>query len=174
LLLGEPGRLPFLGHFRVRVANRGVALSVAGRVATRDDAEQAFAAARRIEQTLAAIEAPDRGAAIRDVWSRLLVLPRSALGTRGGDDLTLLLVAEDEHGADMVACGLGCLWAMTSAGATAALEARDLLGEPGLASEPPAAVPIHPAVTVVVGAPSGLALAAPTRDDVAARCGVHA
>jgi hypothetical protein len=174
LLLGEPGRLPFLGHFRFSCAKGGVRLSGAGRVAARDDAESAFAAARRIEQAFAEIDAGDRGGAIREAWSRLLGLPRSGFGSRGGNDLAVLLVAEDESGVEATARGIGALWGMTSAGVTSALEAKALLGEPGLAPEMPGPIAIDREMAIVVGAPTGLALAAPTSDDVAARCGVHA
>ena len=148
LLLGEPGRLPFLGHFRFRFERGTVRLSGAGRVAARADAESAFVAARAIEQALARAEGGDRQAILRDALSRM----------PAGE---LILVAQDATGADAAAIGIEAWWGMTPSGATIALP-------------PPTEAPMPVDAAIVVGAPAGLVLAAPTLEDVAARCGVHA
>jgi hypothetical protein len=122
-------------------------LSGAGRVAARADAESAFAAARTIEQALARSEGADRHAILRDALSRM----------PAGE---LILVAEDATGADAAAIGIEAWWGMTPSGATVALP-------------PPTDASIGVDAAIVVGAPSGLVLAAPTLADVAARCGVH-
>jgi hypothetical protein len=155
LLLGEPGRLPFLGHFRFRCERGAVQLSGAGRIAARADAERAFAAAREIEQVLARSEGADRRAIVRDAWARI----------SPADDLALVLVATDAHGADAAATGIGAWWGMTPAGVITELSAAPAM---------PSGIAIGPSIACVVGAPAGLALAAPTREDVAGRCGVHA
>ena len=155
LLLGEPGRLPFLGHFRFHREHGNVRLSGAGRVAARADAERAFAAARAIERLLARSEGADRRAILRDAWSRI----------SAADDLALLLVATDPHGADAAATGIGAWWGMTAAG---------VMTELSPPPEMPSGIAIGPSIACVVGAPAGLELAAPTREDVAGRCGVHA
>jgi hypothetical protein len=162
LLLGEPGRLPFLGHFRFRGERGDVRLSAAGRLAARSDAERAFAAARGIEQVLARAEGHDRRAILRDAWGRIAELGAS---TQAGNDLAIVLVAEDASGVDAAAAGIGAWWGMTTSGATVEL---------ALPSAMPSSLAIESATMAVVGAPAGLVLAAPTRDDVAARCGVHA
>ena len=147
LLLGEPGRLPFLGHFRFRCERGTVRLSGAGRVAARADAESAFAAARAIEQALARSEGADRRAILRDAFSRM----------QAGE---LILVAQDATGTDAAARGIEAWWGMTTSGATVPLP-------------PPTETPTAVDAAIVVGAPAGLVLAAPTLTDVAARCGVH-
>jgi hypothetical protein len=148
LLLGEPGRLPFLGHFRFRCERGAVRLSGAGRVAARADAESAFAAARAIEQVLARAEGADRRAILRDAFSRM---------TAG----ELILVAQDATGAEAAAIGIEAWWAVSSSGVILALP-------------PPTGEPMLVDAAIVVGAPAGLVLAAPTLADVSARCGVHA
>jgi hypothetical protein len=148
LLLGEPGRLPFLGHFRFRCERGAVRLSGAGRVASRADAESAFVAARAIEQVLSRAEGTDRRAILQDALSRM----------PAGE---LILVAQDASGVDAAARGIEAWWGMSTSGATIALA-------------PPTETPVSVDAAIVVGAPAGLVLAAPTVDDVAARCGVHA
>jgi hypothetical protein len=123
-------------------------LSGAGRVAARADAESAFAAARAIEQVLARSEGADRRAILRDAFSRM----------PAGE---LILLAQDATGAEAAAIGIEAWWGMTASGATTALS-------------PPTDTPIAVDAAVVVGAPAGLVLIAPTLGDVAARCGVHA
>jgi hypothetical protein len=157
LLLGEPGRLPFLGHFRFHRESGAIRLSGAGRVAPRAGAETAFAAARAIEHALVGATGADRGAMLHDAWARLA-------DARAAHDFAVVLVAEDEGGVDAAATGIGAWWGMTSGGATADL---------ALPTEMRQTIAIHPATMLVVGAPTGLVLAAPTRDDVATRCGLH-
>ena len=123
-------------------------MSGAGRVAARADAESAFAAARAIEQALARSEGADRRAILRDAFSRMMQAAE------------LILVAQDATGADAAAIGIEAWWGMTPSGATIALPH-------------PTEAPIPVNAAFVVGAPAGLALAAPTPADVAARCGVH-
>jgi len=122
-------------------------LSGAGRVAVRADAESAFVAARAIEQALGRAEGADRQAILRDAFSRM----------PAGE---LILVAEDATGTDAAARGIEAWWGMSPSGATIALP-------------PPTETPIPVDAAIVVGAPAGLVLAAPTLEDVAARCGVH-
>jgi hypothetical protein len=131
-----------------------VRLSAAGRVAARESAETAFAAARAIERALADADGDSRAAILASAWS--------CLAARG--DLSVVLLAEDGGGVDATASGIGAWWGMNEAGATVPFT---------LPSEAPGTIPVHPATVYVVGAPAELTLGAPTRDDLATRCGVH-
>ena len=177
LLLGEPGRLPFLGHFRFCFDSGKVRFAGAGRVAARDDAEAAFEAARRIEHVLCSVEATSRGAGLHEMWSRLMRLPGAALGSKQGADLTVVLVAEDSGGIEATAHGVGALWGIEAGqdeGVSLVHEGHPLLGEPGLAQEMCGTLSIDPRIEALVAAPFGLVMGPPTRATIGVLCGVHA
>ena len=75
LLLGDPGRMPFVGHFQVGIHTGVGSLAVAGRVAAESGVVPGFRAAREIESALLGVAthgAKDRHDLIRRAWTALV------------------------------------------------------------------------------------------------------
>ncbi len=112
LLLGAPGRYPFNGHLRLRVERGAARLSIAGSVASGFEPPVAWGVAGRLRSLLGAIEGRGRFGLLRDAWERLSGMDPDALGPSGGEDLALLLVAEDDEGLCLAGTGLSALYAL--------------------------------------------------------------
>lgn len=148
LLVGTPGRTPFAGHFRGRVHRPGASLHWAGRVRGSHDPEAAWAAAEAARDVLDELDGADRFALIDAAWA--------ALRTLGADDLSILLVASDDGGTAVAACGLV---EVRADGAPVAPPGHPLYDEPGVRERPGY---FHPeaAGTDWVGVPVGARWAA--------------
>ena len=122
MLVGSPGRTPFTGHFRGRVAVASMNLFWAGRIRPSADPAEAWEAAEQASLSLSGLgTSNDRFALIESAWSTLREMDRG--------DLSVLLVAQDADGTSVSASGLAQLKAdgveVVSAG-------HPLLGEPGI------------------------------------------
>lgn len=114
LALGDPGPLPFLGHFRIGASGPRSVLRVAGRLASAGSAVEACEAAGAVERELAAVPTAvdrpdDRVALLRGLWEGLEAamagLPASLRA-----DLALLAVATDPRGVSVTGVGLAGCW----------------------------------------------------------------
>lgn len=146
LLVGTPGRAPFAGHFRGRVARGPVSLCWAGRVKASHPPEAAWDAAEAARDALAPLaDAPaaDRFALVDAAWA--------ALRTLGAPDLSVLLVAADEEG--VVVAGSG-LVEVRGDGKRVAAPGHPLYDEPGVRDRPGYFHPPEPAADWV-GVPVG-------------------
>jgi len=178
--LGDPGALPFLGHFRVEVRGPGSVLRVAGRVAADADVVEAHQAAAEVERAVrsvvgASTDAGSRHALLRALWQTLQpgkVLERDAV------DLGLVAIAADREGVSLSGVGLTGAWYALAGRAPRPLVPPDhplLASALGVPASLPGAMtlPMVPNLLVVevrhpscspVGLPSG---------DLRAACGVR-
>ena len=115
-LQGDPGRLPFLGHFRSQRSFEGGHLSVAGRLRSRGDVVRAFRAARLIEsavQSATVKNERDRHQILAATWQHIHTIDGDDLGTELGADLVILFAVQDELGIGISGMGLGGVWALS-------------------------------------------------------------
>lgn len=176
LLLCDPGRLPFLGHARVALSTGGVTFAAAGRVGAEAGVKAAYSAARALEDALRGVAGPgDRHAWLWRAWGALAAMDLDRLGPARGQDLCLLLVAEDAGGIGVAGVGLSALWGLRPSELVPLVEgAHPLLSGPGLPAKTPGVLTLDQPVTAVVGNPAHLPPLAPPRDQVTLRCGVRA
>ncbi|MCB9780333.1 MAG: hypothetical protein H6742_17340 [Alphaproteobacteria bacterium] len=170
-LLGDPERLAFAGHLRLRHDGQRARLAVAGRVGVGEveDTDARLRAAWAAASTLRAAlrhglqqAAPDadRHVLLRTLWESLLVAPAAAHGPTGGAETTLLAVVTDDEGVGVAAIGLCRAWALRAAGPEPLVEpGHPLLCAPGLPERTPGVLTLDApdGVQAVLGAPSHLA-----------------
>ena len=116
-LHGDPGRLPFLGHFRVHRAFKGGHLSAAGRIRSGGDIVDAFRSARIVESAIrsAAVEdEEDRHQILAATWQHIHTIDGCDLGAENGDDLVVLFVVQDAQGTGISGMGIGGVWALSN------------------------------------------------------------
>jgi hypothetical protein len=173
LLLGEPGRLPFVGHLRVRVAaGPGVGLAIAGRVAALDGVEAAFVAASHLERELARVRGVDRREAHDQVWATVRGIEPALLGSRGGADLSLLVACEDERGPSVSATGIGGLWGVSGDVIVALVPAgHALLDATGIPAGTPEVLHLGRPFDALVAMAAGLEIEAPSPETWRERAG---
>ena len=178
-LLGEPGRLPFVGHFRTSVQLGDVAISAAGRVAGSANVAVAFRAARTIETALqglgqAHIGTVDRHNVLRTAWCTLADIPACDLGPEGGDDLSIIFTVKDTSGMGIAATGIGGVWSWTNENILPLVEGKHpLLGPPGRPAEPPGVLTLDSAVNTVVAVPHHRSNEAPQMSGLAKAVGMN-
>ncbi len=178
-LLGDPGRLPFLGHFRIHVRTQEAMLVGAGRIAAQSGMVPAFRAARGLEAVLNGLRPSpgaqrDRHALIRDLWATLSDIDSCDLGAGGGADLSLMLAARDASGMGITGVGLGGVWRWEDSGIAPLVEgAHPLLGKPGLPEMLPGILTLDEPVGTIVGTPRHLDPVLPKASLLPTRCGVH-
>lgn len=180
--LGDPGPLPFLGHFRATGTGPGSWLAAAGRTAATADAEAASHAAGVIENTVrhvgSTIDLPsDRHALLAGLWTRLAELPPDALGPDHGAHLSLLVVAADTRGVSVTGVGLAHVWYRRGRTGLRPLvpPGHPLLSPLGRPEQPPGVMTLSAQLDVVVAElrhPSAPPRGKPTHD-LARACGVH-
>lgn len=175
-LLGDPGLLPFAGHFRLRVEGAQAAVALSGRIAGDCDPAQAFAVSRRVAAVLStAADGPwhdtDRHGLLRRIWQLLDALDEGTLGPARGDDLSLLLLARDPKGVGVAGVGLSGAWVQLEAWRALVPPGHPLLARPGRPSSLPGVLTLDHPCTRVVAAPRHLDPVLPSPDAIARRCG---
>ncbi|MBW1880018.1 MAG: hypothetical protein JRI25_18205 [Deltaproteobacteria bacterium] len=173
LLLGRGGDWPFAGHFRGRLGR----VAWAGCVAVGDDLAAAWRVSRVVDGALCRKGPPtaDRRRALSIMWARLDGVVREVLGPGGGDDLALLLTAEDDEGAAVSAVGIGALYALFGGHAEPwVIAPHPLLGPPGLPARRPGAMTVDHLPDWVVAVEHGRSedLDRVALDALLGRCGV--
>ncbi len=113
LLLGGPGRYPFNGHLRLVLERGSACLHLSAAVAVGSEPPVAWAAARALRDCLRGVEGRDRFDLLRSAWDRLATLDTALLGPAQGEDLALLMVAEDGRGLGVAGTGLAMLWQLS-------------------------------------------------------------
>lgn len=144
LLVGSAGRAPFAGHFRGRMHSEAASLFWAGRVKGSHGAEAAWAAAEAARDAMVELAGADRFALVDAAWAALRAL--------NAPDLSVLLVAHDDQGLVVAACGLV---EVRGDGRRVAAADHPLYDEPGVRERPGYFHPPEPAqdwVGVPVGA----------------------
>jgi hypothetical protein len=176
LLPGDPGPLPFLGHLRLRVEARGVWLAAAGRVGATGDATTAWMAARTVERALrGAAGGGDRHAWLWRCWEAVAAVPAGALGPRGGEDLSLVLVAGDPRGVGLAGVGLNAAWGLLDGALRPLVEGRHpLLSPPGRPSQMPGVLTLDAEPSLILANPSHRPPVTPAVGELARLCGVRA
>lgn len=178
MMLGDGGRLPFLGHFRVRVEGSSARLLAAGRVGVGADMLVSFQAARHVERLLGfAADGPwfrtDRHGLIRRAWQLLSEADGQRLGPRGGSDLSVVMVATDARGIGVAGAGLGSVWGRFAGGVRPVATGRHpLLGVPGIPDNVPGVLTLDETPDAVVGVPWHIADRALPADGLERACGV--
>jgi len=154
LLHGDPGRLPFVGHFRAQRTIEGANLAASGRVHARGDVSAAFRIARAIEATIRGCpvsDGADRHDLLSAVWQAIHDIEGCDLGPDKGEDLVILFVIGDEQGTGIAGMGLGGVWAIDEQSIRPLVEGdHPLLGGPGRPDRLPGVLTLdEPASTVV-------------------------
>jgi hypothetical protein len=177
-LLGDSGRMPFVGHFRATVHGPGAVLSAAGRVAPLGGVSTAFHAARCIEAMLREMDTDklgDRHSLLRAAWSALLSIPVCDLGPENGTDITVLFGCADTNGMGIAGVGLGGVWSLAESGIEPMVEGdHPLLGPAGLPDVVPGVLTLDAPVDTIIGLPHPLQIDLPHPADLLLRCGAHA
>lgn len=172
LLLGDPGRTPFVGHLRARVDAGGCWLVIAGRLAAGAGIEGAYGPARNLEMALRAVTGSERHELLWMAWEALEAMPAEALGPDGGADLSLLLAAGDATGVSLAGVGLAAVWGRSADRWSPLVEGRHpLLAPPGRPARKPGALDLDARPSLVLGCPSHLDPVPPAPETLAARCG---
>jgi len=166
-LVGAGGRTPFVGHLRGERDFGAVRLAWAGRVAGTASVVEGWDAAEAARDALADLRAEGDLAAV--LAAACGALQRLDARWLGRDDMSVLLVASDAHGARAAASGLGGIFERHGAAWLPAVPAdHALLGEPGAPDGTSWPVP---RAEVWAGVPAGLPF---PKHDVPGACGVHA
>lgn len=174
-LIGDPTTLPFLGHLRVVVEGPSAAVAVAARVGAGGDVVDGWRASRYLAAALRSAAGPgDRNALLWRVWSALASADAAQLGPAGGADLSMLLVAMDEHGAGVAGVGLSSVWGLVDGALVPLAEgAHPLLAPAGRPSRTPGVLHLDVQPTAVVGCPRHLRGEAPPVRVLEQLCGVR-
>ena len=114
LAFGDPGPLPFLGHFRAEARGPGSLLRVAGRLGSAGDAVEASALAGAVEAAVRrltrVIERPDdRVALVRGWWDAVTAICADTPAAMQAD-FAALVVAGDQRGVTVSGVGLAGCW----------------------------------------------------------------
>jgi hypothetical protein len=176
-LLGDPGRLPFIGHFRVVIQTESITLAAAGRVGARDGTVPGFRAARLVEGALHGIKTEDllgRNDLLLRAWTTLLDIDRCDLGPSDGADFSILLAARDSDGMGIAGTGLGGVWGANDSTLIPLVEGdHPLLKDQGLPLEIPGVLTLDVPLETVYAVPAHLEPMLPSSSHLLARCGVH-
>ncbi len=174
-MLSGAGRYPFNGAFERQWAQGQVRLDLAGRIASSSSPEVTWEIVVQLHEALLNLGGADRLSAVRSVWNRLLTLPRQRLGPAQGNDLSLLVVAQDPAGTSVAAVGLEMVWTWSEDRVQALVgPEHPLLAPPGIPRLPPGALtldsrPVGPLIATAVGVQSQ---AVGTPQETLVRCGV--
>ena len=175
---GDPGRLPFVGHFRATRTVGDTAVSAAGRVQAGGDLLVAFSAARAIEHAIrsAPIEQPcDRHEALGLIWQSIHAIAPRSLGSGGGADLSILFAVSDADGTGISGVGLGAVWGQNATGFEPLVEGdHPLLCGPGRPETLAGVLTLDTPAYTIVGLPYDRANSRPEAVDWQQRCGVYA
>jgi hypothetical protein len=177
LLHGDPGRLPFVGHFRAVRSHRDTTVATAGRIRARGDVSQAFRTARTIETAILSCSVPsgaDRHGMLSAIWSALQNIDGCDLGPDGGDDLVILFAIQDDAGTGIAGMGLGGVWAWNNEAMLPLVEGEHpLLGGPGRPTDLPGVLTLDDPTQVVVGIAHDHPTDPPQATTWRQRCGVN-
>jgi hypothetical protein len=176
-LHGAPGRLPFVGHFRIALQGDGCALAVAGSVAQRADVATAFRAARTIESVIRGLlldPQTDHGTHITTAWTALTAIATSDLGPSAGGDLSILLTATDGECVGIAGMGLGGVWSWSSDTLTPLVTGdHPLLSGPGMPARLPGVLTLDERTSAVVAIPHDHPVPTLTINTLTDDCGIH-
>jgi hypothetical protein len=177
-LLGDPDRMPFVGHLQVGIHTANASLAAAGRVAAASGIVPGFRAAREIETALLSMntqDITDRNQLLALAWSVLADIASCDLGPAAGADLSLLLAARDARGMGIAGVGLSGVWGWSGQvqdELTPLVQgAHPLLGAAGLPSAIPGVLTLDAPVTRVIAAPAHIHPVLPATEALALRCG---
>ena len=112
--LGDPGALPFLGHFRAEAAGPGSLIRVAGRWGTAGDVAEACAAAARVEHRVRGLVASvgrpaDRVGLLVGLWAAIAE-EAAEMAASLTSDLALVCMSADARGVSVTGAGLAGCW----------------------------------------------------------------
>ena len=176
-LHGDPGRLPFVGHFRSIRTVGTATVAAAGRVRSRGHVTKAFQAARQIEaaiQCATITEGSDRHEALAAIWERIHQIDGCDLGSDGGEDLVILFAASDPNGTGISGMGLGGVWALDDQSMEPLVQGNHpLLSGPGRPERLSGVLTLDKATNTVIGVPFDHEAPAPSHESWAKRCGVN-
>jgi len=176
-LHGDPGRLPFIGHFRSTWHGEGVDMAVAGSVASRADVSTAFRAARTIETSLSNLQSTvynDRHELLHAAWEAIIQIEGCDLGPQSGADLSVLFAVSDHLGLGIAGVGLAGVWSWNDDNIQPlAVGKHPLLGVPGRPERLPGILTLDCNPTRFVATAHDHTVAAPNLADIKVRCGVH-
>jgi hypothetical protein len=170
--LGSPGRLPFLGHFRLRVQGSDCQLDLCGRIGNNRPPADAWRLSAGVRQALSQANGDDGPSLMRHCWEQVLTLPRKEFGPDNGMDLALLLVATDPNGLYLSGVGLAGIWRQT--GHELQEIANPMTVEtqhPGIPKLPPKVLKLSAGKARFFASPLGQALANPTLPELMTAAG---
>ena len=180
-LLGDPGRMPFVGHFQVGIHTGTASLAAAGRISAEAGVVPGFRAARELESALLGItthDVKDRNDLLRRAWTALHDVAACDFGHNGGADLTIVFAVQDARGMGIAGVGLSGVWGWSGEVGQEVQPlvtgAHPLLSGPGLPDQMPGVLTLDAPVAKVVAIPAHLQPVLPGSDTLARRCGVRA
>ena len=155
-LLGSPTPAPFKGHLARAVGSGDCTGWIALRTGSSDDISGAFDQVRQLHEALADLHAKDAFHLARAAWDRLLVVPRTALGSNQGADLVALVVTRDRKSTTLSGVGLSHVWGWSEKGLVmVAKPNHPELAAPGLPPMPPRALVLESPAPLYLGLPTG-------------------
>jgi len=177
LMHGDPGRLPFVGHFRAVRTQGKARLTTAGRVRVLGDVQLAFRIARTIETTILSCVVPedaDRHGLLSAVWDAVQRIEACDLGPDEGENLVILFAIQDEDGTGIAGMGLGGVWAWKDDAMIPLVQGEHpLLGGPGRPEALPGVLTLDEYAEVIVGIAHDHPSETPQPSTWRKRCGVH-
>jgi hypothetical protein len=177
LLHGDPGRLPFVGHFRAVRSQGNTTLAIAGRVRAHGDVSMAFRVARTIETAILSCAIPegvDRHVILSTIWTAIQEIEGCDLGPDGGEDLVILFATKDQDGTGIAGMGLGGVWAWNNEIMLPLVQGdHPLLGSPGRPKRLPGVLTLDEPTQTIVGIAHDHAIEPPKPSTWRQRCGVN-
>lgn len=172
-LLGSPAPTPFKGHLGRAVGSGGCTGWIALRTGSADDIPGAFDQVRLLHEALADLHATDAFHLARAAWDRLLIVPRSVLGSDQGANLAALVVTRDRATTTLSGVGLSHVWGWSEKGLVmAAKPNHPELAAPGVPLVPPRALVLESPAPLYLGLPSGEAQPPETADQALRTAGL--
>ena len=176
-LHGDPGRLPFVGHFRAARTAGNTTVSAAGRVRSRGNVVNAFQAARLIENAIESTpleEGANRHDALAAIWESIHRIDGCDLGSDNGEDLVILFAVSDAEGTGISGMGLGGVWALTELSIEPLVQGNHpLLSGPGRPDRLAGVLTLDDQANTIVGVPYDHPNPSPARENWQKRCGVN-
>jgi hypothetical protein len=129
---------------------------IALRTGSSDDIPGAFEQVRLLHEALADLQAPDALHLARAVWDRLLIVPRTDLGSDQGASMVALVITRDDTSTTLSGVGLSHVWGCSTQDLVMAAPANHReLAAPGMPLVPPRALLLESPAPLYLGLPSG-------------------
>lgn len=174
LLLGSPGQLPFIGHFRLLVKGDNCSVAITGRIGHQSTPVATWALAEVVQDALRQAQGIDSQSLMRSCWEQILTLPRKDLGPDQGKDLSIMMIATDSEKCFLSAVGVSSIWEMSSTGLQKIAEKNTVqTNHSGIPKLPPKALQLASTENQYFAATLDDVFENPTREALAKAAGIQ-